>query len=165
MTPRLKHLYVWSTTTKLHINYSSMAEALCLAYLILLTDATGEVTQVYLFLEEEYRKGIVALKNGKATGIDDVLVKQLNYLGPTLHNWLLNMLNNCLENKVPRLWRVKDQRHPETIQQICYLYKLYARSIFNELQLLKDTSSRNRPALGQEGHAPALCKHHSTHRG
>ena len=62
---------------------------------VLLTDTTAEVMRVYSFSEEEDRKGIAALKNGKATGIDDVLVKQLNNLGPTLHNRLLDMLNDC----------------------------------------------------------------------
>ena len=60
---------------------------------VLPTDTTGEVTLVYPLSEEEYRKVIVALKNGRAAGIDDVLVKQLNNQGPSLHNWLLDMLN------------------------------------------------------------------------
>ena len=47
---------------------------------------------------------IAALKNRKADVIDDVLVKQVNNLGPTLYNWLLNMLNKCFtENKVAKL--------------------------------------------------------------
>ena len=50
---------------------------------VLHTDATGEMTLVYPFSEEEYMKGIVAPKNRKYAGIDDVLVKQLNNLGPT----------------------------------------------------------------------------------
>ena len=63
---------------------------------VLHTDAAGEVTLVYTFSEEEYRKGIAAPKNRKAAGIDNVLEKQLNNLGPTLHNWLLDMLNKFL---------------------------------------------------------------------
>ena len=55
-------------------------------HLVLHTDATGEVTLVYPFTEEDYRKGIAALKNGKSVGIYDVLVKQLTNLGSTLHN-------------------------------------------------------------------------------
>ena len=38
------------------------------------TDAVKEVTMVYTFFEEEYRKGIAPPKNGKAAGIDNVLV-------------------------------------------------------------------------------------------
>ena len=38
------------------------------------TEATGEVTLVYPFSEEEYRKGMASLKNGKAAGIDIVMV-------------------------------------------------------------------------------------------
>ena len=78
---------------------------------VLPTDATGEVTQVYPSSEEEYIIGIAAIKNGKATGIDDVLVKQLNNLGPDLLNKFFT------ENRVPRLWRqsmIKDI--PKTIQ-------------------------------------------------
>ena len=51
------------------------------------------VSMVYPFSEEEYRRVIAALKNNKAAGIDDVLVEQLNNLGPKTHKWLLAMLN------------------------------------------------------------------------
>ena len=52
---------------------------------------------VYPFIKEEYRRGIAALKNNKAAGIDgiDALVEQLNNLGPKTYKWLLAMLNNC----------------------------------------------------------------------
>ena len=60
---------------------------------------------VYPFSEEEYIREIGALKN-KAAGIDDVLVKQLNNLGPKTHKWLLAMLNNCFtRTKIPKIWR------------------------------------------------------------
>ena len=49
------------------------------------TEATGEVTLVYPFSEEEYRKGITAPKNWNAAGLDDVLVEQLNNLGSISH--------------------------------------------------------------------------------
>ena len=71
---------------------------------VLPTDVTGEVSLVYPFSEKEYRKGIAVVKNGKAAGLDDVMVKQQHYLGPTLHNYLLDMHNKCFtENNVPRL--------------------------------------------------------------
>ena len=41
----------------------------------------GIGTVVYPFSEEEYKKGIAALKNGKAASIDYVLVEQLKNLG------------------------------------------------------------------------------------
>ena len=63
---------------------------------VLHTDAAGEVTLMYTFSEEEYRKGVAAPNNRKGDDIDNVLVKQLNNLGPTLHNCLLDMLNNAL---------------------------------------------------------------------
>ena len=37
---------------------------------------------VYPFSEVEYRKGVAILKNNKAAGRDDVLMEQLNNLGP-----------------------------------------------------------------------------------
>ena len=98
------------------------------------TDAAGEVTLVYTFSEEEYRKGIAAPKNRKAAGIDNVLVKKLNNLAPTLHNWLLDMLNKCYtENKVPRLWRQSMfnaiLKPYKPISLLCHMYKLYERLI------------------------------------
>ena len=50
---------------------------------VLPTAATGEVMLVFPFSEEDYRKGIAALKNGKAAGIDDELVEPLNNIGST----------------------------------------------------------------------------------
>ena len=51
--------------------------------LVLHTDTTGEGTLVYHFSKEEYKEIIAAIKNGKAAGIDDVLVKQQSNIGPT----------------------------------------------------------------------------------
>ena len=57
------------------------------------------------FSEEEYKKGIAALKNNKAAGRDDVLVEQLNNLGQKA-NKCLQMLNVCFTgNKIPEIWR------------------------------------------------------------
>ena len=70
-----------------------------------LTTKAGE-SMVYPFCEEEYRRGIAALNNNMAVGIDNVLVEQLNNLGPKTHKWLLAMLNNCFtHNKIPTIWR------------------------------------------------------------
>ena len=67
---------------------------------------TAEESMVYPFSEEEYRRGIATLKNNKAAGIDDVLVEQLQILGPKTHKWLLAMLNNCFtQNKISTIWR------------------------------------------------------------
>ena len=45
----------------------------------------GKPSLVSAFSEEEYRKGIAALKNNKAAGIYDILVEQLKNLGPKSH--------------------------------------------------------------------------------
>ena len=50
---------------------------------------------VFPFTEEEYKKGMAALKNKKAAGIADVLVEQLKNLGPRAHRWIHSMLNVC----------------------------------------------------------------------
>ena len=47
------------------------------------TTEVGE-SMVYPFSEEEYRRGIAALKN-KAAGIDDALVEDLKNVGPKTH--------------------------------------------------------------------------------
>ena len=92
-----------------------------------------------------YRKGIVALNYNKAAGIDDVLVEQLNNLGPRAHKWLQTMISKCLtENKIPKLWRQskiiailkpgKDSAIPKSyrpISLLCHTYKLYERMILN----------------------------------
>ena len=117
---------------------------------VLPTEATEEVTLVYPFSEEEYRKEIAVLKNGKAAGIDDVLVDQINNIASISHKWLLDMLNKCfIENKVPILWRQskiiailkpgKDSMIPKNyrpISLLCHTYKLYERLILNRIALI-----------------------------
>ena len=56
----------------------------------------GIPSVVSAFSEEEYRKGIAALKYNKAAGIDDLLVEQLKNQGPRAHKWLQTMPNKCL---------------------------------------------------------------------
>ena len=102
------------------------------------------------FSEEEYRKGIAALKNNKAAGIDDILVEQLKNLGPKAHKWLHTMLNTCfIENKIPKIWRQskiiailkpgKDSVIPKNyrpISLLCHTYKLYKRLTLNRVSPL-----------------------------
>ena len=101
---------------------------------------------VFPFTDEEYKKGIATLKNKKATGIDDVLVEQLD-LGPRDHKWLHSMLNVCFTgNRIPKLWRkskiiakLKPGKHspkPKSyrpISLLCHMYKLYERLILNRM--------------------------------
>ena len=102
------------------------------------------------FSEEEYRKGIAALKNNKAAGIDDILMEQLKNRGPKAHKWLHTMLNTCfIENKIPKIWRQskiiailkpgKDSAIPKNcrpISLLCHTYKLYERLILNRVSRL-----------------------------
>ena len=85
------------------------------------------------------------MKNNKAAGIDDVLVEQLNNLGPKTHKWLLVILNNCFtQNRLPTIWRKskiiailkpgKDSGTPKnyrSISLLCNMYKPYERLIQN----------------------------------
>ena len=102
------------------------------------------------FSEEEYRKGIAALKNKKAAAIDDILVEQLKNLGPKAHKWLNTMLNTCfIENEIPKIWRQskiiailkpgKDSailKNYRPISLLCHTYKLYERLILNRVSPL-----------------------------
>ena len=107
----------------------------------------GISSLVSAFSEEEYRKSIAALKHNNAAGIDDVLLEQLNNLGPRAYKWLKTMLSKCLtENKIPKLWRQskiiailkpgKDSATPKSyrpISLLCHTYKLYERMILNRV--------------------------------
>ena len=125
---------------------------------VLPPEIDGDYSMVYPFSEEEYMKGVAILKNNKASGRDDVLVEQLNNIGPKAHIWLLTMLNKCfMENMIPTLWRQskiiailksgKDSAIPKSyrpISLLCHTYKLYKRMILNriaptiEQHLIKD---------------------------
>ena len=59
----------------------------------------GIPSLVSAFSEEEYRKGIAALKYNKATDIDDVLVEQLKNLGRRVHKWLQRIQKNGLPQR------------------------------------------------------------------
>ena len=78
-----------------------------------LQTVVGKPSLVSAFSEDEYRKGIAALKNNKAAGIDDILVEQLKNLGPNAHKWLHTMLNTCfIENKIVEWNRTKLENTP-----------------------------------------------------
>jgi hypothetical protein len=145
---------------------------------VLLQAAEGETSMVYPFSEEEYRKGVAALKNNKAAGRDDVLVEQLKNLGPIAHKWLLEMLNNCfMDNKIPTIWRQskiiailkpgKNSAIPKSyrpISLLCHTYKLYERLILNRIaptieQYLIDEQAGFRPGKSCTGQLLNLTQH------
>ena len=110
---------------------------------ILLPIQEGTPTMAHPYSEEEYRKGISALKNNKAAGREDVLVEQLKHLGPKANKWLHTMLHVCSTgNKIPKIWRQskiitilkpgKDPTNPNNyipISLSCHSYKLYERIV------------------------------------
>ena len=99
------------------------------------------------FSEEEYKKGIAALKNNNAAGRDDVLVEQLKHHGQKANKWLHTMLNVCFTgNTIPKIWRQsmiiailkprKDSAIPKNyrpISLLCHTYKLHQRMILNRI--------------------------------
>ena len=131
----------------------------------------GKPSLVSAFSEEEYRKGIAALKNNKAAGIDNILVEQLKNLGPKAHKWLHTMLDTCfIENKIPKIWRQskiiailkpgKDSAIPKNyrpISLLCHTYKLYERLISNRVSPLLEQHKGGSPASAQGSHATVNC--------
>ena len=132
----------------------------------------GKPSLVFAISEEEYRKGITALKNNKAASINDILVEQLKNLGPKAHKWLHTMLNRCfIENKIPKIWRQSkiiailkpgmDSAIPKNyrpISLLCYTYKLYERLILNRVSpLLEQHLIKEQPVSAPGSHAPVNC--------
>ena len=73
---------------------------------ILPTIQEGTPTMAHPFSEEEYKKGIAALKNNKAADRDDVLVDQLKHLDLKANKLLHTILNVCSTgNNIPKIWR------------------------------------------------------------
>ena len=81
---------------------------------------TVEESMAYPFSEEAYRRGIATLKNNKAAGIDDVLVEQLNNVGPKTHKWIIAILKPG-----------KDSATPKSYRPISFLCNTYKRFILN----------------------------------
>ena len=119
---------------------------------------------VFPFTEKMYTKDIATLKNRKAVEIDDVLVEQLNNLGPRAHRWIHPMLNVCFtETRIPKVWRQskimailkpgKDSAKPKgyrPISLLCHMHKLYERLILNRIAPLVD----RHPIKEQAGFRP-----------
>ena len=114
------------------------------------TDAEHSLTDP--FTMEELKKGVKALANNKAAGLDDILCEQIKHLGVKTQTWLLQMMNNVMEsNKFPKLWRKsrviailkpgKDSSLPKNyrpISLLCHTYKLFERMLLNRLNLITE---------------------------
>ena len=70
------------------------------------------------FSEEEYKRGIEALKNNKAAGRDDILVEQLKHLGQKANKWLHTMLNVCLTEDTQDMETIQDYRHNQARERL-----------------------------------------------
>ena len=130
----------------------------------------GTPTIAHPFSEEEYKKGIAALKNNKAAGRDDVLVEQLKHLGQNANKWLHTMLNVCFTgNQIPKIWRQsmiiailkpgKDSTIPNNyrpISLLCHTYKLYERMIINRIApVVEQRLIKEQAGLGTEKSCPS----------
>ena len=132
----------------------------------------GTPTMAHLFSEEEYKRGIAALKNNKAAGRDDVLVEQLKHFGQKANKWSHTMLNVCFTgNKVSKIWRQskiitilqpwKDSAIPKNyrpISLLCHTYKLYERIILNRISpVVEQRLIKEQAGFRTGSHAPANC--------
>ena len=105
------------------------------------------------FLMEDRLRGVKALKNNKAAGLDDMLCEQIKHFGEATLRWLLQMMNSILKTqKFPKLWMKskviailkpgKDSTLPKSyrpISLLCHTYKLFERMILNRLNPLIET--------------------------
>ena len=99
------------------------------------------------FTLEELESAVTALQPGKAAGLDDISVEQIQHFGPRTREWLLQFYNNCSSTtKIPKVWRQtriiallkpgKDPSEPKSyrpISLLCHTYKLFERLILNRL--------------------------------
>ena len=48
---------------------------------------------------------IDSLKNGKATGLDNIMTEELKHFGQQVLVWLVQLFNNCLDSmRIPKMW-------------------------------------------------------------
>ena len=87
------------------------------------------------------------MKNGKATGLDNIITEKLKHFGQKALDWLLPLLNNCLASmRIPKIWlrsRVvallkpgKDHSLAKSYRPISLLshtFKLVERLLLNRL--------------------------------
>ena len=99
------------------------------------------------FSAQEFSKGISALKNGKAIGLDGIFTEELKHFGQQANKWLLEQFNRCVEtNHIPKIWRKscvialpkpgKDLSLHKSFRPISLLwhpYKLFERLLLGRL--------------------------------
>ena len=130
------------------------------------------------FLMEDLLHGVKALKNNKATGLDDMLCEQIKHFGEATLRWLLQMMNSILKTqKFPKLWRkskviaiLKPGKYstlPKSyrpISLLCHTYKLFERMILNRLNplietMIIDQQAGFRPGKSTTGQLLNLSQH------
>lgn len=54
---------------------------------------------------EELSNSLQEMKNGKPAGYDKITTEQIKHFGIKTRNWLVKLLNVCLQNKsIPKMW-------------------------------------------------------------
>ena len=92
-------LHVWETYFKELLNKTEDSE-------LELPSSIREKTEVVEITDTEMMAAMKKMKNGKATGLDEIRVEMLDLAGDVGVNWTRRLLNSCLtEGKVPVEWR------------------------------------------------------------
>jgi len=100
------------------------------------------------FSMEELSDSLQEMKNGNAARYDEITTEQIKHFGIETRNWLLKLLNVCLQNKSVLKMRKKAKvlAFPKTgkdlsnlksyrpIFILCHTYKLYEKMILNRIK-------------------------------
>ena len=58
------------------------------------------------FSEEELNASIQSTKKGKAAGLDNIFIEEVNHFGPKAKSWLIQFFNNCHSTQIiPKICR------------------------------------------------------------
>jgi len=88
------------------------------------------------------------MKNGKAPGVDEIMIEKIKEFSIKSKQWILIFLNSCRDKaSVPKMWRMKrvmallkpgnDYKNPKNYRPISLLFhtfKLYEPMIMNRIK-------------------------------
>ncbi|KAI5732047.1 hypothetical protein M8J77_020382 [Diaphorina citri] len=99
------------------------------------------------FLPSELETAMLSMKSNKAAGIDDLRTEQIKHFGKRTKQWLLDMMNACVQQlHIPKMWRksrvvalLKPGKEPDDpknfrpVSLLCHTFKLLERLILNRI--------------------------------
>lgn len=99
------------------------------------------------FTLAELNLAIKAMKTNKAAGVDDLRTEQIRNFGPLALQYILNLMNNCVQSlNIPKKWRkshvvalLKPGKEPNDVKNfrpislLCHLFKVFERLILNRI--------------------------------